>query len=146
VRQAASLVALSEVAEESAGGGERWTGGPRGTRIGHIHLHVSDLDKAAAFYHVGLGFDKVALDLPGALFLSAGGYHHHLGTNTWAAGAAPATDADARLLEWTVELPSEKEVFEAAGSLARLGHLIARDAEDAVTVDPWGTRVRITTA
>ncbi len=128
-----------------AGGGEPWTEVPKGTRIGHVHLHVSDLGKAASFYHQGLGLDKVALDLPGALFLSAGGYHHHLGTNTWAAGAAPATDGDARLLEWTVQLPSAKDVHEAARSLAAGGYEIANDGNDAVSTDPWGTRVRITT-
>jgi catechol 2,3-dioxygenase len=129
-----------------AGGGEPWTGAPKGTRIGHIHLHVNDLEKAAAFFHTGLGFDRVVLALPGALFLSAGGYHHHLGTNTWAAGAAQATDNDARLLEWTVQLPAEKDVDQAARSLAGSGHGIAQDGNDAVTTDPWGTKVRITTS
>jgi catechol 2,3-dioxygenase len=128
-----------------AGAGESWRGAPKGTRIGHVHLHVSDLDQAASFYHAGLGLDKVVLDFPGALFLSAGGYHHHLGTNTWATGAAPATDNDARLLEWTVQLPSGKDVYEAARSLAAGGHEIAQDGEDAVSADPWGTRVRLTT-
>lgn len=128
-----------------AAGGERWSGAPTGTRIGHVHLRVSDLDTAAAFYHAGLGFDKVVLEYPGALFLSAGGYHHHLGTNTWAAGAMRATDADARLLEWTVEVPSERDVHEAAQSLAAGGFQIGNDANDAVTIDPWGTGVRITT-
>ena len=65
---------------------------PAGTVMGHVHLHVGDLDAAAAFYHAALGLDKVVWSYPGALFLSAGGYHHHLGTNTWAAGAARAGD------------------------------------------------------
>ena len=73
----------------AAGGGAPWAGMPPGTVIGHVHLHVGDIDAAAAFYHAALGFDKVVWSYPGALFLSAGGYHHHLGTNTWAAGAAP---------------------------------------------------------
>jgi catechol 2,3-dioxygenase len=127
-----------------AGEGVAWSGAPKGTHIGHVHLHVSDLDDAAAFYHVGLGFDKVVLDYPGALFLSAGGYHHHLGTNTWAAGAARATDADARLLEWTVEVPSEKDVLEAAQSLALSGYKITHQGDDALSIDPWGVGVRIT--
>jgi catechol 2,3-dioxygenase len=127
-----------------AGGGERWTGAPKGTRIGHVHLHVSDLDKAAAFYHAGLGFDKVLLDLPGALFLSAGGYHHHLGTNIWAAGAAPATAEDARLIEWTVQLPSEKDVYEAARSLVGGGYEVQSEGTDAVATDPGGIKVRLT--
>src|SRR5689334_21296917 len=74
----------------AAAGNDPWTGMPNGTTIGHIHLHVGDLDAAAKFYHDALGFDKVVWSYPGALFLSAGGYHHHLGTNTWAAGAGPA--------------------------------------------------------
>jgi len=128
-----------------ASGGEPWTGAPKGTRMGHIHLHVSDLDEAAAFYHAGLGFDKVALELPGALFLSAGGYHHHLGTNTWAAGAVMASDGDARLVEWTVQLPSERDVHETEQSIARSGYGVTSEANDAIATDPWGIRVRLTT-
>ena len=129
-----------------AGGGQPWTGAPEGTRMGHVHLHVSDLEKAASFYHVGLGFDKVVVEFPGALFMSAGGYHHHLGTNTWAAGAPPATDGDARLLEWTVQLPSAQDVTAAAHSIAAKGFEIRNEGNDAVTTDPWGTGVRLVTA
>jgi len=128
-----------------AGEGVPWSGIPKGTRIGHVHLHVSDLDDAASFYHAGMGFDKVILDYPGALFLSAGGYHHHVGTNTWAAGAARATDADARLLEWTIEVPSERDVQDVAMSLESSGYSVTRDGREAVAEDPWGTKVRITT-
>ena len=79
---------------------------PAGTVMGHVHLHVGDLDRAAAFYANGLGFDKTTWSYPGALFLGAGGYHHHVGVNTWAgAGAQPAGPDDARLLEWTLALP-----------------------------------------
>ena len=70
---------------------------PAGLRMGHIHLHVGDLEAADAFYHRGLGFDKVAWSYPGALFLSAGGYHHHLATNTWSRGPR-AHDDQPRLL------------------------------------------------
>ena len=128
-----------------AGGDEPWTGAPKGTRMGHVHLHVSDLDQAAAFYHAGLGLDKVVVDFPGAVFMSAGGYHHHLGTNTWAADAPRATDADARLLEWTVALPSLKDIADAGRSLTTAGFDVRQDGGDVVTVDPWGTGVRLTT-
>lgn len=128
-----------------AGGGEPWIGVPAGTRMGHVHLHVSDLERAASFYHVGLGLDKVVVEFPGALFMSAGGYHHHLGTNTWAAGASPATERDARLIEWTVWLPSVQDVAAAAQSLATAGFEISNEGNDAVTTDPWGTGLRITT-
>ena len=90
----------------AAGGDEPWTGAPEGTVIGHIHLYVRDIDQAAAFYHDALGFDKIVWSYPGALFMSAGGYHHHLGTNTWAASAPIAADDDAKLIEWEVVVPT----------------------------------------
>jgi catechol 2,3-dioxygenase len=119
-----------------AAGGERWTGMPAGTTVGHVHLHVGDLDEAAAFYHQGLGLDQVVWSYPGALFLSAGGYHHHLGLNTWAAGAAPAGDDDARLLEWEILVPTPAD---ALASLSQAGYAV----EDGVVRDPWGTALRI---
>jgi catechol 2,3-dioxygenase len=60
------------------------------TRIGHVHLTVSDLDRALTFYRDVLGFDVVMRYGPDAVFLSAGGYHHHIGLNTWAGRGAPA--------------------------------------------------------
>ena len=66
----------------------------RRDRIGHVHLQVADLREAEAFYHGVLGFDVMVRGYPGALFVSAGGYHHHIGLNTWhSAGAAPAPAA-----------------------------------------------------
>jgi catechol 2,3-dioxygenase len=123
--------------------GQPWTGAPPGTRMGHIHLHVGDLESAAAFYHAGLGFDRIVLNVPGALFMSAGGYHHHLGTNIWAAGAPVAAEGDARLLEWMVHLPNRADVEAAARSLTASGYQVRQDPGDAVAVDPWGTAVRL---
>lgn len=125
-----------------AAGGEPWAGMPAGTVIGHVHLHVGDLERAAGFYHDGLGLDKVVWSYPGALFLSAGGYHHHLGLNTWAAGAAPAGENDARLLEWEVVVPTAAEVAGAIASLAAAGHA----TEGGVVRDPWGPALRIRAA
>lgn len=126
-----------------AAGTERWTGMPAGTVIGHIHLYVGDLEQAAAFYHDGLGFDKMVSSYPGALFLSAGGYHHHLGTNTWAKGAQPATDADARLIEWEVLVPSSSDAAAALASLAQSGVAVERAADGGTARDPWGTPLRV---
>lgn len=127
----------------AAAGDAAWTGAPAGTRIGHVHLHVGDLREAAAFYHDALGFDAVVWSYPGALFLSAGGYHHHLGTNTWAAGTTPATDEDARLLEWEIVLPTQADVDAAADSIERAGHPVRREGTAAIALDPWGTAVRL---
>ena len=126
-----------------AAGSEPWTGLPPGTVIGHVHLFVGDLQRAAAFYHAGLGLDQVVWSYPGALFLSAGGYHHHLGTNTWAAGALPAGDNDARLLEWEILLPTGKDVDAALASVAATGAPVTAGAGDGIATDPWGTTVRV---
>ena len=122
-----------------------WDGAPPGTRIGHVHLFVSDLEAAEHFYHEGLGLDKVVLDFPGALFMSAGGYHHHLGTNSWAADAPRAGASDARLLEWSVMLPTPSDVNATARALERAGAVVSHEDGDVVAEDPWGTIVRITT-
>ena len=124
-------------------GADRWSGMPAGTVIGHVHLHVGDLDEAAVFYHQGLGFDKMVWNYPGALFLGAGGYHHHLGTNTWAKGARPASDEDARLLEWEVLVPTGKDAGAALDSLAGTGVSVERVADGGTAWDPWGTLVRV---
>jgi catechol 2,3-dioxygenase len=137
----------------AAANGERWTGMPAGTVVGHVHLYVADIDQAASFYHEGLGLDKMVWNYPGALFMSAGGYHHHLGTNTWAAGAPRAEDNDARLLEWTVLVPSPEDAAAAAGSIASAGYDVEEsNKEDGggstswVATDPWGTKVRLAPA
>jgi catechol 2,3-dioxygenase len=126
-----------------AAGTEPWTGLPRGTVIGHVHLFVGDLQRASGFYHAGLGLDQVVWSYPGALFLSAGGYHHHLGTNTWATGALPAGDDDARLLEWEILLPRGSDVQAALASVAATGAPVTAGAGNGLATDPWGTAVRL---
>jgi catechol 2,3-dioxygenase len=105
---------------------------------------VRDLDQAAAFYHAGLGFDKIVWSYPGALFMSAGGYHHHVGTNTWAAGAPLATDDEARLIEWEIVMPDAQSVAAAAQSLEEGGYAVSREGDDAVARDPWDIQLRLT--
>lgn len=127
--------------------GVAWTGMPAGTVVGHVHLHVGSIEEAAAFYADAVGFDRTVWSYPGALFLGAGGYHHHLGTNTWAGPAArPAGDGDARLLAWTLELPSVGDLDALAGSLAAAGRAATIDGGELVSEDPWGTRLRVRVA
>jgi catechol 2,3-dioxygenase len=127
----------------AAGGGQRWTGMPRGTVMGHLHLHVGDLDAASRFYHDALGLDRVVWSYPGALFLSAGGYHHHLGVNTWAGRAAPASESDARLLEWRIVMPTAEDARDAAMRLEAAGHPVILENTGWLATDPWGTRLRL---
>ena len=129
---------------ESADG--PWAGMPAGTKIGHVHLHVGDLPAASSFYSEALGFDRTVWSYPGALFLSAGGYHHHLGTNIWAGrGASKPGDNEAQLLEWTIELPTAADVRAVSESLERANHAVASDASSGAitTADPWGTGIRL---
>jgi len=79
---------------------------------------------------------------PGALFMSAGGYHHHLGTNVWSHGPSAQHD-EARLLEWELVVPSIDDAREAARNLADDGNVPRNDDGGFVTADPWGTRVRL---
>ena len=124
----------------------RWEGIPEGTVIGHVHLFVGSIEPAARFYHEGLGFDKMVWSYPGALFLGAGGYHHHLGTNTWAAGAPPAGVDDARLIEWEVIVPSTEDAGRALDSIDSVDGRIDRDGAGGTARDPWGTVVRVRAA
>jgi catechol 2,3-dioxygenase len=130
----------------AAAGDETWNGAPAGTTMGHIHLYVRDIDQGASFYHDAVGFDKIVWSYPGALFLSAGGYHHHLGTNTWAANAPLPSDADAQLIEWELVVPTAESVDAVAASIAQRGFPLERDGASLLARDPWGTRVRVVSA
>lgn len=122
----------------------QWVGMPNGTVIGHVHLHVADTARASAFYSDALGFDRMVWSYPGALFFGADGYHHHLGTNTWAgAGARPAAEDEARLVEWTIELPDAAVVETVGAHLVAKGHAVEREAQGLLVRDPWGTAVRL---
>jgi catechol 2,3-dioxygenase len=106
-----------------------------GLVMGHVHLHVGDLAAAQAFYRDRLGLELMTT-YPGALFLSAGGYHHHLGVNTWAGeGVGPAPAGTAGLREWTLVLEEDDA---AAAARERIG----ADA-GGLAADPWGTGLRV---
>ena len=130
----------------AAGGDIPWTGMPAGTVVGHVHLRVGNLDGAAKFYRDALGLEPTVWSYPGALFLAAGGYHHHLGVNTWAGEDAPRPgERDARLLEWELVLPDGDGVERAVRSLEGAGRLVMR-ADGGVRVDdPWGTTLFLRT-
>ncbi len=109
-----------------------------GLRMGHLHLHVGDVDQGLAFYRDVLGFEEQA-NLGSAAFVSAGGYHHHLGFNVWRGqGVGPAPEHTVGLRHWTIELPRE----ELAAVRARVE---SEPFENGFLVrDPWGTAVAFT--
>ena len=110
---------------------------PDGTRVGHVHLNVADLDAAERFYSGLLGFDVTVRGYPGALFLSTGGYHHHIGVNTWAGPGAPAPAAGSRGLEWfELTVDDAPGLAELERRLGDAGAPIERRPESLLTHDP----------
>jgi catechol 2,3-dioxygenase len=106
-------------------GDRGFDGLPDGTTVGHVHLCVRDVDETIGFYRDKLGMDVTAKAGDSAAFLSAGGYHHHLGGNTWETrGAPPAPEGTARLLRFTIVLPDDEEVQRVA---ERIGGTEVRD-------------------
>ncbi|HEX7002681.1 MAG TPA: VOC family protein [Trueperaceae bacterium] len=127
----------------AAAGAEPWAGLPQGTTMGHMHFFVGDLVKAEEFYHRTLGLDKVTWHFPGALFLSAGGYHHHVGANVWAAGSRPSGPDDARLLTWELRLPGPEDVAAVASRLRAAGYPVTEQDGTFLADDPWGITVSL---
>jgi len=128
--------------------GDASAGMPPGTRIGHVHLNVADLSAAEAFYSGALGFDVTVRGYPGALFVSAGGYHHHLGLNTWAGEGVPPPPAGSRgLREFEIVLPDEQALEQLERRLPGAGVEYARGGdgdEDVLQLtDPSGNRLAV---
>ena len=120
-----------------------WEGMPEGTRIGHVHLRVADLPRAEQFYAGVLGFDVMVRGYPGALFLSAGGYHHHVGLNTWAGPGIPPMDPEAAGLRYsTLLIPDDASKAAAVDRLHGAGAPVEEVREGPVrgwlTRDPDG--------
>ena len=114
---------------DSAPRGDTGDGMAPGTRLGHVHLQVAEIEAAEAFYVAALGFEPTVRRYPGALFVSAGGYHHHIGLNTWAGRGAPPPPAGARGLTWfTIVLPDDAALEAVRTSLTAAGFPIARRA------------------
>ena len=114
-------------------------GMPEGTRMGHVHLQVRDVPEAEAFYAAALGFDPTVRGYPGALFVSAGGYHHHLGLNTWGTAGAPPPPPGARGLgRAEIVVPEPRELDRVEARLADAGHPGERGDEGLSARDPSG--------
>jgi catechol 2,3-dioxygenase len=120
-------------------------GMPGGTTMGHVHLQVADIPAAERFYNRALGLDVMVRSYPGALFLAAGGYHHHLGLNTWQSqGAPPPPEGSLGLDRYELVLPSAAERDSAADRLHDEGADPQRLDEGVLATDPSGNRVLLT--
>ena len=114
-----------------------------GMRVGHLHLHVGDVDEGLAFYRDLLGFEEQA-NLGSAAFVSAGGYHHHLGFNVWQGrGVGPPPPGTVGLRQWTLELPTAADVDDVRPRLGRGGVQVEPDDGGFVVRDPWETALRV---
>jgi catechol 2,3-dioxygenase len=117
-----------------------------GLAVGHLHLHVGDVERGLAFYRDVLGFEPMTL-FPSAAFVSAGGYHHHLAFNTWRGeGVPPAPAGVVGLRQWTVVLDDDSQVADVRERVAAAG-IEHEQREDGLLVrDPWNNAVLFTSA
>jgi catechol 2,3-dioxygenase len=115
---------------------------PSGTVMGHVHLQVADIPETLRFYRDVLGFDEMATLGSQATFLSAGGYHHHVGANTWAsAGASPPPEGSASLRRAAIVLPDAESRDEAVRRVVETGQEPEDTPEGPVIRDPSGNRL-----
>ena len=125
----------------ASAGGTKWTGVPKGSTIGHVHLQAGALAPAEAFYAGVLGL-AVTNRYPGALFYAANGYHHHLATNIWnSRGAAERSFPSTGLAEVQIRLAPER-----ANAIRERAGLTGNDAAQITLSDPWGTPIALTVA
>lgn len=123
-----------------------WTGLPSQTVMGHIHLHVANIAAAEQFYADVLGFDLMVRYGTSASFLAAGGYHHHLGVNTWAGAGAPPPPPDALSLQWyEICLPDAAALTAVAGRMKQANIPFAEENGRLQTQDPSGNNIILTT-
>src|SRR5205807_5699534 len=133
---------LDSLAGELSGAGSDGISMPPDTRIGHVHLNVAELPASEAFYSDGLGLDVTVRGYPGALFLSAGGYHHHVGLNTWAGPGAPPPPQGARGLAWfDIVVPTGDELMRVEQRMRAAGVQPERTGAGVLAVDPSRNRV-----
>lgn len=134
---AASLLALADGAPD-------WQAMPAGAAMGHVHLHVRQIDEAQDFYCGVLGFDLMQRYGPSALFVSAGGYHHHIGLNTWAGvGAPPAPAGSAGLRYFTIVVPDETSLASLVGRVQQAGVAVTPQDGGWFVRDPSGNGIRL---
>ncbi len=126
VRMASERLNFDSLAADIAGSPESWSGAPDGSMVGHVHLRVGDAGEAERWWHEEMAFDTVAHYGGQAVFLSTGGYHHHVGANVWQSKGAGKRDLDRTGLGF-VEMKSK------AGAAKTVS-------------DPWGTEIRVVRA
>jgi catechol 2,3-dioxygenase len=114
------------------------------TRIGHVHLRVADLTTAEAFYRGALGFEVTVRGYPGALFVAADGYHHHIGLNVWAGiGAPPPPPNAVGLRYFTITIRTKADLQRLVERIQAAGIAVSSDADGWFLKDPASNGIRI---
>ncbi|MCF6138678.1 VOC family protein [Pseudalkalibacillus berkeleyi] len=140
---ASDPIDIEGVLEEADG---QWDGLPSETVLGHIHLHVHDLEAAKDFYVNGLGFDITIPIRQQALFVSTGGYHHHIGLNTWnGKGIAPPDESSMRMKSYSITYATEQERDHVISQLNELGYDVVISNDRVLTKDPSGNSIQLST-
>jgi len=140
IQMGSDPVDIRGILDDAARSGRTWAGFAPGTRLGHIHLQVGDIARASALYHDILGFDVIA-QMPSALFISAGGYHHHIGLNTWhSKNAPPAPEGTAGLRSFVIALSNPDALNAVVARLDAAG-VPHTGTEDVVVADPWNNTI-----
>lgn len=130
---------LQGLADELSDATELQTHVPDGTRMGHVHLQVAELAEIESFYAGVLGFEVMVRGYPGALFVAAGGYHHHIGLNTWnSAGSAPPAPGAIGLDHYEILLPDAKELDAVLGRAREHGLPVQDTPHGPLLRDPSG--------
>ncbi|MBO3087870.1 VOC family protein [Cellulomonas dongxiuzhuiae] len=112
-------------------------------RVGHVHLQVGDIAAAESFYLDALGFEATVRGYPGALFASAGGYHHHVAMNTWNSRGAGPRASTLGLGDVAVTVPGREDLDALAARLRARGLTFADDGRAITLRDPWDTQVTV---
>jgi len=112
-------------------------------KVGHVHLQVGDLATASDFYVDALGFEATQTGYPGAVFASAGGYHHHIAMNIWNSRGSGPRAASLGLGDVSVTVPGRDDLDALAARLQARGLQFADDGRSIAVADPWGTHVTV---
>lgn len=112
-------------------------------KVGHVHLQVGDLATASDFYVDALGFEATQTGYPGAVFASAGGYHHHIAMNLWNSRGSGPRAASLGLGDVSVTVPGRDDLDALAARLQARGLQFADDGRSIAVADPWGTHVTV---
>ncbi|MCU1639321.1 MAG: Glyoxalase [Microbacteriaceae bacterium] len=143
IRMATSFLDPSKYLQENLTQSALDAGPTLAGRVGHVHLQVGDVDTAKAFYVDALGFETTQAGYPGALFASAGGYHHHIAMNIWNSKGAGPRAASLGLGDVAITASSPHDLEALQGRLKNRSIPFEADGRSVAVTDPWGTRITV---